>query len=317
MTGRAPVPVTLVAGFLGAGKTTLVNHVLRVAGGRRIGVVVNDFGDLDVDAQLILEQTDDVLSLTNGCICCSMRSGVMDVMFRLSERPEPLDHVVVEASGASDPGSLVEAFRELQRMGVLRFDGLVTVVDADQVRFGSDSVGQLAKRQVRGADLVVLNKTDLVADLEDVQAQLQRLAPEARVVETTHGQVPLDVLLGLDPGDPRDPEQSDHPNVHGAEGHVQFVTSTWSFERPVPYRRFFDALFELPPTVLRAKGFLQLEERPHQRVVAHLVGRRLYAQPAGEWGSAPAVSRLVLIGTFSEAEAVELGAHLDRAARGD
>jgi len=300
------LPVTVVAGFLGAGKTTLVNHLLEHAGGRRIAVVVNDFGSIDIDAELIVGVEGDVMSLSNGCICCSMRSGILDTIFKLSERAAEIDHVLVEASGASDPGALIEAFRDLQRMGIVRFDGLIAIADAEQLRTGSTSVDRLARRQVVGADLLVLNKTDLVPDLAEVRREVEAMDPSARIVETSFGRVPLDVLLGISP-------RTDDASTPAA--HPDFRTVSWTANEPVPYRRFFDALLSLPNDVLRAKGILYLAERPHRKTVAHLVGRRLYADPIGEWGDEPPNNRLVLIGTFAAGDEPELIERLNRASR--
>lgn len=305
---NGPLPATVVAGFLGAGKTTLINGLLANAGGRKIGVAVNDFGDVNIDAELIVDVADGVMSLTNGCICCSMRSGVLDTMFHLAERAEPLDHAIVEASGASDPGPIVEAFRELQRLGVVRFDGLISMVDADQLRFDDPAVGPLARRQIVGADLVVLNKVDLAGDATDqAEMRVRALAPEARIVRAEEAAVPLEVLLGLTPRADSGPPQAAPP-------HFAFETLTWSRSEPAAFKPLFDALLSLPPSVLRAKGFLHLAERPKKKVVAHLVGRRLYAQPVGDWADARPKSRVVLIGTFSRDEEAEIRRHLDSAA---
>jgi G3E family GTPase len=301
-----PLPVTLIGGFLGAGKTTLVNGLLQRAEGRRLGVLVNDFGDVNVDAELIVGMEGEVLRLSNGCICCSLRDGLTQTLFRLVEQERELDHVLVEASGASDPAALVETLRELQRLGLFRFDGLVTVVDAPSLvgpgTGALDEVAALRRRQIQAADLLVLSKLDLVPGLQHPpRAQLEALHPNARIIEAVQGDVPLDALLGLDP---RGEELAPGP-------HPVFSTFTWAQAGPVPFRPLFDRLADLPPSILRAKGFVHLSERPNQKVILHLAGGRLHAQPAGGWGAAGAQGRLVFIGTFDPPEADRIQTELD------
>jgi G3E family GTPase len=305
----SPLPVTLVGGFLGAGKTTLINHLLSEDHGIRMAVVVNDFGEINVDASLIVSVEDDVHTLSNGCICCSMRQGVLDQMFRLAERVDRPEHVVVEASGIADPAGLQDSLLELQRMGVIRFDGWVTVVDAEAFAPGVDEVGRLQARQVRAADLVVVNKSDL-ASSSNAEARVRTVHPDARLVKTTHARVPLDVLLGASARASRRPPPADEMVPHPG-----FGSFSWRWTDPLPFRPLFDALKSLPPSVLRAKGWLNLAERPGQRVVTHLVGRRLYAQPEGAWRDEPQ-STLVFIGTFGPDDQAAIEARLAEAAGG-
>ncbi|MGF1510494.1 MAG: CobW family GTP-binding protein [Myxococcota bacterium] len=319
--------MTLVAGFLGSGKTTLVNHVLQEAAsqtsGPRLGVVVNDFGSIEVDADLIVGVRDEVLTLSNGCICCTLRSGISDCILQLSERSPHLDHVVVEASGVADPGPLLDIFRELQRAALIRFDGLVTVVDAERFPLPDEDLQALQVRQVRAADLVVLNKIDLAADLEPVKAALRAISPDAHMVEAQEGRVDLDVILGLSLGLDEFPSWVSTPALGQVDDspasalHAQLSHFTWEHIPPIPYRPFFDALKALPEDVLRAKGFLSLVERPGVRVVAHLVGRRLYAQPHSHWGEEAPCSRLVFIGRFTEADVEAMKSRLNAAALGE
>jgi len=128
----APIPVTVVSGFLGAGKTTLLNHVLTAEHGRRIGVLVNDFGAINVDAELIADVQDDMISLANGCICCSIRMDLIQAVLQMAELPEPPEHIVIESSGVANPAGIVKSFLEPEIWGTVQLDGVITVVDAEQ-----------------------------------------------------------------------------------------------------------------------------------------------------------------------------------------
>lgn len=298
-----PLPVTLVGGFLGAGKTTLINELLRQEHGLRVGVVVNDFGPIDVDGELIVGVEGEVLRLNNGCICCSLRQGLVDTVLTLIETQPELQHLVVEASGASDPVALVEPLRELQRMGMVRLDGLVTVVDAEALDLESDDeLGRLRRSQVEAADILLLNKVDLVEDPAVPRASLRALRPDVRIMDSVQARVPVEALLGVDHSD-RD--------VPAAVGHPDFRSFAWTREGPLAFRPTFEALQNLPPEVLRAKGFLDLEERPGQKVALHLAGKRLWAQPIGDWEGTTPVSRLVFIGVFGPKIEAEIRSALD------
>ncbi|MEM1022201.1 MAG: GTP-binding protein [Myxococcota bacterium] len=286
-----PLPVTLVGGFLGAGKTTLINQLLVQAHGLRMGVVVNDFGPMDIDGELLVGVEGEVMRLSNGCICCTLRQGLVDTVLGLVETRAELEHLVVEASGASDPAALLEPLRELQRMALIRLDGMVTVVDAEALDLDAEGeLGRLQRSQVVAADILILNKMDLVSDADEPRLALTRLRPDARIIEAVKAQVPLGALLGFGGGERASPQ---------ALGHPAFRSFAWTRQDPLPFRSTFETLQGLPPEVLRAKGFVDFEERPGQKVALHLAGRRLWAQPVGDWGEEVPMTRLVFIGVMS------------------
>lgn len=193
------IPVTLVSGFLGAGKTTLVNRMLRNADGLRLAVLVNDFGAVSIDAELIQGAVGNVVSLKNGCICCSLTGGLLAAISGVLRWPVPPDAIIVEGSGVANPLEVARALSdpELQRYAPL--DGIVTVVDADGFDALDGEALALARQQVVTADLVLLNKTDLVdeATLVATESRLATLAPGTRIIRCAGADVPLPVLLGL------------------------------------------------------------------------------------------------------------------------
>ena len=234
-TARAPIALTVIGGFLGAGKTTLLNALLRDAGDRRLAVLVNDFGAINIDAELIESREGEMVTLTNGCICCGVSGDFLGELALLRDRDDPPEHVVVEASGVADPGAIVG----LGDMPGYRRDAAVVVVDAETVRErAADGATRAAiMSQLRAADLLVLNKADLVqpAALAETHAWLREIVgPSTAVVETSYGAVPADVALGVHA-----------PAGHGAAGHEHhdhaahpaFETWSWSGEEPDQWNR--------------------------------------------------------------------------------
>jgi G3E family GTPase len=274
------IPFTVIGGFLGAGKTTLLNRLLAGTAGRRFAVLVNDFGALDIDGRLIAEHGGDTVSLANGCLCCSIGDSLAETVLRLLERPERFDHVVVEASGVSDPARIADlAVLEPQ----LIRDGVVVVVDAWDVRVRADDrrIGDTILRQIKAADLLVLNKVDIAEDVAGTRAWLGQHTP-APVLEARRGNVPLDLLFGLG-------------RLGAAGGAPDESFRSWSYEWAEPVdRETLLALLRDARDVLRAKGIVRFADAPDRRSVVHRVGRRIDVSEDGPWPGGP--SQLVLLG---------------------
>jgi G3E family GTPase len=303
---RPATPVTLVTGFLGAGKTTLLKHLLQNSGGLRLGVVVNDFGAINVDAELIREVQGETqtVRLTNGCICCSIRGDLLETVVQLTAQSDPPQHIVVEASGVSDPLQLVQTFRLPELAPITRLDGVIGVADAAGLldTLKGESAG-LASRQIAGADLVVMNKLDLVSDAQRaaVNAATVRLAPDARVLEARYCSIPVEVLL--DTGvQLRSRCRGDGLSTATAaacaadhDHHSAYEAFSWEHASAIDANDLRKALDKLPPAVLRAKGFVYAVQAPRERTLLQTIGRRSSLTRAGPWQEPPC-TRLVFIG---------------------
>ncbi len=293
---RTPLPVTLISGFLGSGKTTLVNHILRSEAERRIGVMVNDFGQIAIDADLIVGQSDEVITLANGCICCSLRQDLSSQIFQICETPDRPEHLLVETSGISDPANLVRMFLDMQRLGTIRLDSILGLIDAENFLDTLESKErQLAISQIRSADILLLNKTDLVDEthLNKVSHAISQLNPHTRVLNCQHGQVPFEQIIAWEGPEEqkRDLDLSTHPEMvhshpHSLHYHSQ---STISFKRLVPF------LTQLPKEIIRAKGYLHLAERPNDCILLHLTGRRIHVRTIGSWEEKPPKNELIFL----------------------
>lgn len=313
--------LTLLGGFLGAGKTTLLAHVLRNAGGLRIGVLVNDFGDVSIDAELVSEVAGGVMRLTNGCICCTIKSDVTRALFKLMES-ERLDHVIIETSGLSDPRVVAETFLDLHKNRIIRLDGLVSVVDAERFEDTLRDHPDLARGQLVAADLILLSKIDLVSagKLASVEAKIRELAPAARLIPMVQGEVPLDAIFGID----REPGPGGQLPVHGFEPHdcadhaagahdgTAHGFATWTFreDRPLSWMQLAPLLTHLSPQIYRVKGFIQLVERPGDRILLHVVGGRVHVRTLEPQENGQLRTELVLIGRAGAFADGELEARL-------
>ena len=291
---RPPLPLTVIGGFLGAGKTTLLNRWLREAGGRRLAVLVNDFGAINLDAERIASSAGDVIALTNGCVCCQIGDDLGAALVRVLDAPQSFDAVVIEASGVSDPARIGRYGRATPD---LVLDGVIVLVDAAAaaLQAADPLLADTLQRQVAGADVLIVNKTDVAKPVERAAtlAWLDRDAPGVPRVETAQADVPLALLssLGLRPhvgGASRDRARPQHEHEHEHEHETDLhpdhgdLFETWSSR---PRQRFAPAalralLSHLPAGVLRAKGVLR--SAPAGWSELQVAGRRVTLRPLGD-----------------------------------
>ncbi len=287
------IPVTIVGGYLGAGKTTLVNSVLARSAGLRIAVLVNDFGSVNIDSALIAARTDDIISLTNGCVCCAIQDDLGSALDRQVKRASPPDCILIEMSGVGEPGRVLPFAR---RWPGVKLDALVTLVDAETVllRLDDKFVGRVVRRQIEAADFVIINKMDLVTDNEAdaVANKLSCLAPRAKLLRSEGACVDPALLLG------QTIARDDVPSPASARDSVStFHSRTMTLTAPLDVATLRAGLAGLPDCVHRVKGYVT-EEGTGARMLVQMVGRRL--ELTQNDGSAIARDVLVAIATRAE-----------------
>lgn len=304
---KTGLPVTIITGFLGSGKTTLVNHILNHRQQLKIAVLVNEFGDINIDSQLLVTMEEDMLELSNGCICCTINDSLVDTIHSVLERDERIDYLVIETSGIADPLPIALTLLQSELRDLTRLDSILTVLDGEN--FSLDLLnGQAAHNQILYGDILLLNKMDLADErqLKSVEEFCRDLKEGARILRCQQAQVPLSIILGLG-GAALNGESAElvqaSDSASGASqapisNHIQqdgFRAFSFRSDRPISVHRFQFFLEEqLPETVYRAKGLLWFEEGADKQMVFQLSGKRFTIDPLSR--PKPFTNQLVIIG---------------------
>lgn len=302
MTQPPPVPVLLVTGFLGAGKTTVVNAMLAHAEGRRIAAVVNDFGAINIDAELIAGAADGVISLANGCICCSLEGDLLRTLAALLRRSPRPECIVIETSGVADPADIVRNLMDPVVWREAPLETVLCVVDAAAPPSALDDA--LLRAQLRAADVVALSKADLAGPdaVGRMRAAVAVIKPAAVVVEAVHGLVPMELLF------PTDPDRPPTDRDIGKRGPAadRFESLSWTSEQPVSLPRLQRAIGRLAPKLARAKGFYETAEEPGRPMLFQLAGGRATLAPAAPAPPGAPRVRMVFIAEIGVLSAAEI-----------
>jgi G3E family GTPase len=287
------VPILLVTGFLGAGKTSLINRLLAEPGGRRIAAIVNDFGAIDIDAALLGAVTDGVVSLKNGCICCTLQGDLMRTLHNVMARQPAPDAIVIETSGVSDPAEIVRALLDPVIFKAAALDTVVCLVDAAHVHDAAAMRDDpLWRAQLRAADFLVLNKADLIdkAGRLALREAIGCWKPAHAIVEAVQGAVPPELLFRAAAYAPAPASLK-----RSTDAAPRFDTLSWSAPAPLSLGRFQNVIGMLAPKLIRAKGIVTFAETPREPMLFQLVGARATITASPVPPGAGLAAELVLI----------------------
>ncbi|MGB7337844.1 MAG: GTP-binding protein [Phototrophicaceae bacterium] len=316
---NSKIPMAILTGYLGAGKTTLLNRIINSDLPMRIAVLVNDFGAINIDSKLVVGVEGETITLSNGCICCTIRGDLVQTIATLVKGDIPPDYIIVESSGVSDPARVVLTFNRSYLRTYVQIDSIIAVVDTEQFLNANKKSERLLREQVRVSDIVILNKIDLVDEkvLKQSRALIDSIIDKARVIETTHCDVPISAIIG---NASYNPQTAFDTSGHGVHAHdvddiddhnhsdhsLVFATWSWESDEPVILSHMRRILDDLPSSIFRAKGVIYTRDIPDTRVVLQLVGHRV-ALTAGEpWGDETPRTSIVLIGDMGAVDKVLL-----------
>ena len=316
----SPIPVTIIGGFLGSGKTSLLNHIINNTRGKRFAVLVNDFGEINIDAKLVVSVEGETISLSNGCVCCVIRDDLLKEVIRLFDRDPLTEHIVIESSGVARPLSVAETFFNPSVQRLVEVQNMIALLDADLVIDDQADYTDLAYSQIAVADLVVINKTDLASprQIEDVRQKVEAIVPRARILKTTFGEVPLDLIFddqmsravaGLR-------ERNNLLTPHSAPAtNGEFDTWTFRSQAEWSFNALQRAVEHLPKGIYRAKGMVRLDLETDDYGILQVTGRRGWlklVEPESDEDEV-VTTELVFIGKPGSTNNDDLKAHFEQA----
>lgn len=316
----SPIPVTIIGGFLGSGKTSLLNHIINNTRGKRFAVLVNDFGEINIDAKLVVSVEGETISLSNGCVCCVIRDDLLKEVIRLFDRDPLTEHIVIESSGVARPLSVAETFFNPSVQRLVEVQNMIALLDADLVIDDQADYTDLAYSQIAVADLVVINKTDLASprQIEDVRQKVEAIVPRARILKTTFGEVPLDLIFddqmsravaGLR-------ERNNLLTPHSAPAtNGEFDTWTFRSQAEWSFNALQRAVEHLPKGIYRAKGMVRLDLGTDDYGILQVTGRRGWlklVEPESDEDEV-VTTELVFIGKPGSTNNDDLKAHFEQA----
>ena len=315
-TTSGKIPVTVLTGYLGAGKTTLLNRILTENHGKRYAVIVNEFGEIGIDNDLVVGADEEVFEMNNGCVCCTVRGDLIRIMDGLVKRRGKFDAIIVETTGLADPAPVAQTFFVDQDVGeAARLDAVVTVADAKWLSERLKDAPE-AKNQVAFADVILLNKADLVSegDLARVEGEIRAINPYAKLHRTTNCDVPIEAVLGRNAFDlarilDLEPDFLEEGHHHHHDGDMQSFSAR--IDGPVDPETFMPWISNLTtiqgPDILRCKGIVSFPDEP-RRFVFQGVHMILDGDLQAEWKPGEdRSSRVVFIGRKLDAEAIKAG----------